>query len=109
MLEAGTIIRQGTREKNEVDRVIENYMPKFNYCYFKAKQKDPYLKGNIVIRFGILPDGRVDRKSVRILENKLRDKSVGICLKKRIFSIRGFRSLPTDHGTFYVTQKFSYD
>lgn len=109
MLSPSKTTRQGIREKSEVDKVIDNYMTKLNYCYFKAKQKNIYLKGFVVIRFSIYPNGTIDRSSVRIIENSLKDKSVAICLKKQIIRIKGFSALPESNGKYYVTQKFSYE
>ena len=54
----------GSHTKEQVSKIVSAYMGQIKYCYERQIQKEPNLKGDIVVKFNIANQGSVDKAVV---------------------------------------------
>lgn len=91
-LEPDETFFMGNLPREAILRVIDNHLPRIRYCYERALQIEPGLRGKIVSNFIIGSDGRVSRSVIR--KSTLRNQDVEECVRQTIESL----SFPTPSG-----------
>jgi len=70
------------RKPESITRIVLSHNQAIQDCYKQALKKEPNLKGKVVIRFSITPDGGVDQ--VQILESTIDYEPMLTCMTNRI-------------------------
>lgn len=70
----------------ELARFIQRMKASIQRCYEKELKRDPTLKGRVMVRFNLKPDGRAG--NVEVEESTLRSEGVSSCI---ITTIRGWK------------------
>jgi len=75
-VESSTVDREG------LARYVKSRLKAITSCYEKELKRNPSLKGRVVVRFTIKPDGRTS--DVDVEENTVGSDAVGACIKTLI-------------------------
>lgn len=75
----------GSINPSMIAKTLAQYVGAFQYCYNKALQGNPRLKGELKVRFTILLSGMTDKNSVSFLGPASRDTNLTSCIF-RVFS-----------------------
>ncbi len=102
---SGDVVVLGAIDKALIDRVIKQRLALIRYCYVREAQKDPGLRGKVVVRFVIAPDGTVSSAEATD-DGTLRSDRVAQCICRKILRMRF--PLPEDAGTVIVTYPFTF-
>lgn len=70
--------------KDVINAVVQRHRSEIRACYDAALQRNPSLKGKIVVKFSISPDGIVTTAGIK--ESSLGDGSLGNCIVARVKS-----------------------
>jgi pSer/pThr/pTyr-binding forkhead associated (FHA) protein len=70
--------------KDVINEVVQRHRSEIRACYDAALQRNPGLRGKIVVAFNIAPNGIVQTASVK--ENTLGDSGLGTCIIARVKS-----------------------
>lgn len=70
--------------KDVINEVVQRHRSEIRACYDAALQRNPGLRGKIVVAFNIAPNGIVQSASVK--ESTLGDSSLGTCIVARVKS-----------------------
>jgi hypothetical protein len=70
--------------KDVINEVVQRHRSEIRACYDAALQRNPGLRGKIVVAFNIAPNGIVQTASVK--ENTLGDSAMGTCIIARVKS-----------------------
>ncbi|MFQ5675198.1 MAG: AgmX/PglI C-terminal domain-containing protein, partial [bacterium] len=70
------------RNQDEVQGVILRHNSSIQYCYQRELKRNPNLKGKMVVRFSITPDGSV--QDIEIVSSTLSNQKVECCVVNRI-------------------------
>ncbi|NOY57763.1 MAG: AgmX/PglI C-terminal domain-containing protein [Calditrichaeota bacterium] len=54
-------VSSGARDIDEVNSIVQAHSPSIQYCYEREVRRNPDLKGKVVVRFTILPNGAVTK------------------------------------------------
>lgn len=99
--------RSGTgRNQDDIAAVIMQHNSVIQYCYQKELRRDPNLKGKLVLRLVITPQGTVDR--VSILSSTLNNPRVEACVVERIERWNNFGAADPTQGNTTVRQVYSF-
>jgi len=71
-----------TRTSEEITRVMMMHNRSIQDCYKQALKRDSQLKGKIVIRFSVTPEGRVN--VVNIISSTIDDDRIKQCILRRV-------------------------
>ena len=82
---SGDIGGSGSINPSVIAKTLAQYVGSFQYCYNKALQGNPRLKGELKVRFTILISGITDKNSVSFAGPAARDTSLTSCIN-RVFS-----------------------
>ncbi len=74
----------GTVDGSAVSKVFSRRKKAIKVCYEKQLNKDPSLKGKVVIKFKIGPAGRVT--SIKVVKNTTGSAAVGTCIANKVKS-----------------------
>lgn len=96
----------GARDIDDVKAVVAAHTPAIEYCYQREKKRQPDLKGKIVVRFTILPNGRV--KDPIILSSTLNSSNVERCILSRISRWDDFGEIDPSLGNASFRQVYSF-
>ncbi len=96
------------RSPEAIQEVLLSHVPAIRYCYERELKRNPTLKGKLVVRITVGPDGRV--KNASILSSTLNNDSVERCILTRIRLWRDFKPIDPSEGdvTFRQTYTFGY-
>jgi TonB family protein len=94
------------RDPDDIYRVVENHKAAIQYCYNKELKRNPSLRGKMVIRITITPQGTV--KSVKVLQNTLNNRRVERCVVSRIRNWNDFGVIDANYGDTTFTQTFVF-
>jgi hypothetical protein len=108
MLFGAERFQQGWRDSREVDLVLRRHLPKFEDCFKRAAQQTRELNGHVKMRFIVLPNGRIKRNSIRILENTTEDNKIARCLKRKIMQIKAFSEIEEANGPYEIIHKVAF-
>ncbi len=70
--------------KDVINEVVQRHRSEIRACYDAALQRNPGLRGKVVVAFNIAPNGIVQSASVK--ESTLGDTSLGNCIVARVKS-----------------------
>ncbi|MBN2357581.1 energy transducer TonB [candidate division KSB1 bacterium] len=96
------------RDVDRVRAIVHAHSTSIQYCYERERQGQPHLKGKVVIRFTILPSGKVT--DARLLSSSLNNETVERCILSRISRWDDFGAVDDQLGntTFRQTYSFGY-
>jgi len=81
-IEPGTILYEGSLSKEEIQRVVEQFMAQIKYCYEKEFQKDPSLEGKLLANWIIAAEGNVNVS--KMIQNTMNNQKVENCVLRVI-------------------------
>lgn len=99
----------GYRDPDEITRVIEEYQPMIQYCFYREARHFTQLRGFIKVQFDISYEGYVVPGSIRIMNSTLRNREIEQCIKKFIQRWKNFERLDESMGIAKVKQKFIFN
>ena len=101
--------KQGYRDPDEVERVVQKYSPMIDYCFRKHTRYSPNTRGFIKVAFKISYEGYVIPESVRIVSSSIKNKPLEQCIKNFIKHWSSFKRLDQSMGIAQVVQKFVFN
>jgi TonB family protein len=98
----------GTRDRDAVAAVVAKHTSAIQFCYQRELKRSPNLKGKVVVRFVITPQGAIE--SVTILASTLSNPTVENCIAERIKRWDDFGAIDPAKGntTFRQVYTFGY-
>lgn len=101
-------VKSESRNADAVSEVINSHNSSIQYCYQREIKQNPDLKGKLVIRFTITPEGKV--KDVKILSSTLDNPRIEQCVVSRIARWDDFGAIDPSKGdaTFRQVYTFGY-
>jgi Ca-activated chloride channel family protein len=81
-IELGNIVVQNGLSKRSIQRLLEKHMHSINLCYEQVSGSQSKLKGEVIFRLVIDPQGRVT--SVHVDTNTTKDKELERCIMKEL-------------------------
>jgi len=94
------------RDAEAVLAVINSHMAAIQYCYQREWRKNPNLKGKIVVRFTIRPDGSV--ANAQIISSTLNNPAVENCILRVIRRWRDFGAIDPSKGDAVFRQEYIF-
>ena len=101
-------IAQGYRDEEEIIMAVNGKKKYIRHCINKYHRNDPSIRGNIVVKFKIHPDGYVIPGSIKIVESDIPDPRVLRCIKRVISRWRDFPKVAYEDGVYTITQKYIF-
>ncbi len=95
-----------TRKSRDVVRIVRSHMKALEDCYKQGLKMDPDLKGKILIRFSINPDGEVIYASA--ISSTLNNSQVENCILSKIRRWRDFPPCDPAFGNKTYRQSFKF-
>jgi TonB family protein len=98
----------GSRDRDAVAAVVAKHTSAIQFCYQRELKRSPNLKGKVVVRFVITPQGAIE--SVTILSSTLSNATVESCIAERIKRWDDFGAIDPAKGntTFRQVYTFGY-
>ncbi len=98
----------GTRDRDAVAAIVAKHTSAIQFCYQRELKRSPNLKGKVVVRFVITPQGTVE--SVAVLASTLGNPAVENCIAERIKRWDDFGAIDPAKGntTFRQVYTFGY-
>ena len=98
----------GSRDRDAVAAVVTRHNSAIQFCYQKEVRRNPNLKGKLVVRFVITPQGSI--ASVNIISSTLNNPAVESCIVERIMRWDDFGAIDPAKGntTFRQVYTFGY-
>ncbi|MCB9550643.1 MAG: TonB family protein [Myxococcales bacterium] len=78
----GSATVQGSLDRAIIQRVVRRHNAQVRYCYEKALNKNPALKGKVVLKWTIDAEGKV--AAVSVSESTLKDAETEACLTQTV-------------------------
>lgn len=94
------------RNQDEVQAVVIKHNKAIQYCYERALKRNPNLKGKLVLRITITPQGTV--KDVKIVSSTLNNRKVEQCVLNRIRRWTDFGSVDPLIGNMTIRQTYAF-
>ncbi len=104
--EEGTMISMSGRNIDEVAAIVQSHNAAIQYCYQRELKNTPTLKGKVVVRFSITPQGTV--KNVKILASTLNSKEAEDCIVSRIRRWNDFGAVDPKLGDTTIRQVYTF-
>ncbi|NOX36980.1 MAG: AgmX/PglI C-terminal domain-containing protein [Calditrichaeota bacterium] len=99
---------KGVRDYEQTLMVANGNKYLIKYCIDKYYRHDPSVRGNIVVKFDIHPEGYVIPESIRIVRSDIQDPRVLRCIKRTIRRWRNFPRVAYEMGEYTITQKYIF-
>lgn len=101
-------IKSESRDPNDISEVVNRHNSSIQYCYQRELKQNPDLKGKLVIRFTITPEGKA--KDVKVISSTLENANVERCVVSRISRWDDFGPIDPTRGdaTFRQVYTFGY-
>ncbi len=98
----------GSRDRDAVAAVVAKHISAIQFCYQRELKRSPNLKGKVVVRFVITPQGTIE--TVTILASTLGNPAVENCIAERIKRWDDFGAIDPAKGntTFRQVYTFGY-
>lgn len=98
----------GSRDRDAVAAIVAKHTSAIQFCYQRELRRSPNLKGKVVVRFVITPQGTIE--SVAILASTLGNPTVENCIAERIKRWDDFGAIDPAKGntTFRQVYTFGY-
>lgn len=94
------------RDAESIQAVVASHSPAIEYCYQRAIKRDPNLKGKVVVRFVITPQGTVE--SATIISKSSTNSEVEDCILSRIRRWDDFGAIDPKKGNTTVRQVYTF-
>jgi len=94
------------RTSSEVISVVRSHMTALQDCYKQELKNNPDLKGRVVVRFVITPEGIVSEAS--LVSSSLNNSWMENCLLSRIERWKDFPPCDPSYGNMTYRQKFAF-
>ncbi|MFV8756663.1 AgmX/PglI C-terminal domain-containing protein [Nannocystaceae bacterium ST9] len=88
-------------DRDMVRRIVRAHINEVRSCYNAGLTKNPNLEGRVLIKFTIIPNGKVS--SAMVEENTTKESSVGDCIAK---AVKRWSFPKASKGTAIVTYPF---
>ena len=88
-------------DRDMVRRIVRAHINEVRSCYNAGLTKNPSLEGRVLIKFTIIPTGKVS--SAMVEENTTKDTAVGNCIAK---AVKRWSFPKVAKGTAIVTYPF---
>ncbi len=99
-------LSSGARDIDEVNTIVQAHSPAIQYCYEREVRRNPDLKGKVVVRFTILPNGTVTK--AKIISSSLNSQSVERCILSRISRWDDFGAIDPSLGNATFRQVYTF-
>jgi len=96
----------GARDVNEVSAIVYSHSQAIQYCYERELKRIPELKGKVVVRFTILPNGTVTNAT--ILSSTLANENVERCILSRVSRWDDFGAIDERLGNAVFRQVYTF-
>lgn len=95
-------------QKEEIDGleiIVNKQSALIHSCYKKYKSKLHEKRGFIKVRFEIKANGKVDRKSIKLLSTSIKNRELISCILKRVKYFKNFKPANYSLAKNYVFEK----
>ena len=99
-------VMTGSRDAQEVFKVVNRHVDGIEYCFKREARRKPDLRGKVVVRFTIKPDGTV--KDVKILSSTLNSANIERCIVSRIEHWDDFGAIEPSLGDATFRQVYTF-
>ncbi len=106
LIENSEEVASGARDFNAVSQVVSSHNQAIQYCYNRALKRNPRLRGKIVVRFTINPQGSVTH--VEIVSSTLNNRQVERCVVSRIKRWNDFGAIDPSKGDTTIRQVYTF-
>ena len=94
------------RNQDDVQAVVMGHNNSIQYCYERELKRNPSLRGKVVVRFTITPQGTV--KDVEIVSSTLDNRRVEQCIVSRIRRWNDFGAIDPKFGDTTIRQVYAF-
>ena len=94
------------RNQDDIQGKILKHNSSVQYCYQRELKRNPNLKGKLVVRFTISPQGTV--KKVEVISSTLNNRKVERCVSNRIRRWSDFGGIDSSYGDTTVRQAYAF-
>ncbi|MFQ5707606.1 MAG: TonB family protein [bacterium] len=94
------------RNQDDIQGVIMKHNNSMQYCYERQLKRNPNLKGKMVLRITITPQGTV--KKVEIISSTLKNRKVEQCVVSRIRRWSDFGVIKQSYGDTTIRQTYAF-
>lgn len=94
------------RNQDDIQAVVLSHNKTIQYCYEKELKRNPSLKGKVVVRFTITPDGTVE--SVELVSSDLGNRRVERCIMSKIRRWSDFGEVDPSFGNTTIRQAYAF-
>ncbi len=96
----------GARDVAEVSAIVYRHSQAIQYCYERELKRNPDLKGKVVVRFTILPNGTVT--NAQIVTSTLGNENVERCILSRVSRWDDFGVIDSRLGNAIFRQVYTF-
>lgn len=101
-------IATGVRDYDKTISIANDNKKDVRRCFDRIYRSDPTVKGNLVVKFSIHPEGYVIQESIRMVQSDIQDVHILNCIKRTIRRWRNFPRVPYEMGEYSITQKYVF-
>jgi len=94
------------RTPEDVQAVVLKHNNSIQYCYDRELRRNPNLKGKVIVRFTITPQGTV--KNVEIVSSNLGNRKVERCIVSRVRRWSDFGPIDRKFGDTSIKQVYAF-
>jgi len=94
------------RNQDDIQGSILKHNNSVQYCYQRELKRNPNIKGKLVVRFRITPQGTV--KDVEVISSTLNNRKVERCVSNRIRRWSDFGAIDSSYGDTTVRQAYAF-
>jgi TonB family protein len=102
----GEVTSLAGRDPDQVSKVVNGHNDAIEYCYQKELKRNPTLKGKLVVRFTINPQGKVS--SATIVSSTLNSPELEACILRRIQRWDDFGTVDASLGDATFRQVYTF-
>ncbi|MBN1894365.1 TonB family protein, partial [bacterium] len=94
------------RSPEAIQEVLLGHVPAIRYCYERELKRDPGLKGKVIVRIAVSPEGAV--VNAEILSSTLANERVERCMLSRIRLWKDFKPIDRAEGDVTFRQIYTF-
>jgi len=94
------------RSPEAIQEILLGHVPAIRYCYERELKRDPGLKGKVVVRITVSPEGAV--VNAEILSSTLANERVERCMLSRIRLWKDFKPIGSAEGDVTFRQIYTF-
>lgn len=99
---------RGYRNYEDMISTANNNKRSIQHCIDKYYRDNPSIRGNIVVKFDVHPEGYVVDRSIRVISSDIDDPRVTRCVMRTIRRWRNFPKVAYEMGEYSLTQKYIF-